>query len=232
MWTNAYGVGELLHAAPTTDWQQYFGVVTCRVTPPTNLHFGLLPCRIGSELCFPLCYKCAVQRPRSQCTCSDAERSFSGCFCTPELLFACEYGYQVCDVYEVSCYCLLLYLHMLTDYCFQIYYYAEQSTQIFASYFEQFASVKIHASKPPERLAEFRTALSEFKIELKEQEIRPNRQMYSISKLLLNTLWVSCDHTHPCAIAYTTVHFRENSVNESIVAHNSYTTKRNYNACC
>ena len=43
---------------------------------------------IGDKLMFPLCKKCAIDKNVKSCGHSDAQREFTGTWCTPELIEA------------------------------------------------------------------------------------------------------------------------------------------------
>lgn len=84
----------------------FFGLVLVTVLPPKNLLYPVLPVKIGvksheSKLMFPLCLKCALNKSQQRCVCSAKERQFTGTYCTPELEYAINCGYQIIEIQEV-----------------------------------------------------------------------------------------------------------------------------------
>jgi len=48
-----------LHTENFGDVNKYFGIIKCKVLPPRELYFPVLPSRINNKLVFPLCRTCA-----------------------------------------------------------------------------------------------------------------------------------------------------------------------------
>lgn len=78
-----------------------FGFVKCKVLPPKQMTFPILPGRFSNRLEFVLCRTCAEKNAKQFCTHSDDERALVGSFATPELREALQNGYQVMEVYEI-----------------------------------------------------------------------------------------------------------------------------------
>lgn len=81
--------------------QDLFGFVKCKVYPPKQLMFPILPARINDRLTFTLCKPCAEACSDAECFHTDEERALIGTFATPELEEALKYGYRVAEVYEI-----------------------------------------------------------------------------------------------------------------------------------
>ena len=78
-----------------------FGFVKCRVYPPKQLQFPILPARIHDRLEFVLCSKCADEKSQNDCSHSDEERALVGTFATPELEEALDNGYRIAEIIEI-----------------------------------------------------------------------------------------------------------------------------------
>ena len=79
---------------------EYFGVAKATLLPPRGLFHPVLPMRINAKLMFPLCHPCA-ELNLAHCHHSDAERTLTGTWCTPEIDVALEHGYKAIRVFEV-----------------------------------------------------------------------------------------------------------------------------------
>ena len=106
----------------------YFGVIKCKVLPPTNLFHPVLPVKIKNKLFFTLCYLCAKNSNASKCNHSDDDRSITACWGTPELYVALENGYTLLEIYQVWHY----------DSKFE--YIDENNTGLFGSYINKWLS--------------------------------------------------------------------------------------------
>ena len=95
----------------------WYGLIKCKVIPPTKLYHPVLPQRIKvvheekegrkkksiayEKLVFTLCKACAETRNQNKCEHSDSERPFIGTWTTDEVNKALEKGYKVLRSYEV-----------------------------------------------------------------------------------------------------------------------------------
>ena len=70
-----------------------FGLIKCKILPPTNLLFPVLPYR-SEKLTFPLCRTC-VHKRNQHCTHSDEERALYGTWTSVEIQKALELGYKI-----------------------------------------------------------------------------------------------------------------------------------------
>ena len=160
----------------------YFGVIFCRVLPPRRLYIPTLPARIkgsgGAEkLVFALCRTCAELQQYEECKHTDEQRSFEGCWCTPEVDKAVEDGYQVTEIYEV-------------------WQYTTSTTTLFQKFVNLFYKLKTEASGWPEGI-ESEKAKKRFIRLFKEREgidLDPEKMEYNpgrrvCCKTLLNSLW-------------------------------------------
>ena len=108
-----------------------FGLIKCKILPPRNLYFPVLPMRSDGKLLFPLCYTCSTTICLNDCIHNEAERSLIGTWTTVEVNKAIEYGYRMIDIYE-------------------IYHYSRQEKN-FSEYVNCFLKIKQEASGyPPE----------------------------------------------------------------------------------
>ena len=113
------------------DIKNMFGLVKCRILPPRNLYFPVLPVRCEGKLLFPLCYTCASTTCLDDCIHNEDERSLIGTWTTIEVNKAIEYGYRMCEIYE-------------------IYHFSRQE-KFFSEYVNCFLKIKQEASGfPPE----------------------------------------------------------------------------------
>ena len=82
--------------------RQYYGLIKCKVLPPTNLYHPVLPQKCSQKLMFPLCRNCAEKTvPHMRCThLREEDRSFTETWVTIEFLEALNRSYKLLDVYE------------------------------------------------------------------------------------------------------------------------------------
>ena len=167
----------------------YFGIMKARFVPPTDLYHPVLPVRCGNgnsaKLKFPLCYKCACNNSQEVCSCTDAERSFIGTYCTPEIEVAMNMGYEINQVFEV--------LHWPES---EMYDTQTKSGGLFTEYINTFLKIKQQASGYPDHIkteedkdryiAEY---LAHEGIELEKAEIKKNPGLRSLAKLVLNSFY-------------------------------------------
>ena len=79
----------------------YYGLLKCKILPPTKLFHPVLPYRSKKRLLFPLCRTCADLRQSALCMHTDEERALTGTWITPEIERASQKGYIVLQAYEV-----------------------------------------------------------------------------------------------------------------------------------
>lgn len=141
-WTNKnsyYPVGHpvILFRPSSNDISNYFGLVQCKILPPTGLYHLVLPFRSGGKLTFPLCQKCVereLPKPLTErshhCTHTQEERCLIGTWPSPELQEAINQGYRIQKVYEV-------------------WHFPYSSNMLFKSYIDTFLKIKQEASGWP-----------------------------------------------------------------------------------
>ena len=159
------------------DINNYFGFISCKVLPPTDLKIPVLPFSMNGKLLFPLCAKCATEQNQNNCECEEDQRCLKGTFTTIELQKALELGYEIKEIYEV--------LH-----------YTDKSDSMFSEYINRWYKIKAEASGWPNWAVsneDKQRYLSDFKrkenIELDPTKIDSNPGLRSIAKLMLNSLW-------------------------------------------
>ena len=151
-----------------------FGLISCKVLPPKQLFFPVLPLTINGKLVFTLCYKCAKEENHNTCNCSEEDRCITGVFCSNELQKALEIGYKVKEIYEIL------------D-------YPKQRNDIFSPYINSWYKIKAEASGYPKGIVSEDQYISDFEriegIKLTKENIQSNPGMRSVAKLMLNSLW-------------------------------------------
>ena len=102
-WAQKYGIYPIGHPELITEnfgTKKYFGLIKCKILPPRNLYFPVLPSRINGKLVFTLCKLCA-QNKQKDCTHTDQERAIEGTWVTLEVDKAIENNYKIIETYEV-----------------------------------------------------------------------------------------------------------------------------------
>lgn len=170
-----------------TGWHQllpFFGLVKLTITPPRNLLYPILPLKINGKLMFPLCHTCAARESRELCNCSDAERSMTHTWCTPEINVALNMGYEINKVHEV--------LHWPTQNKIQ----DDGTGGLFTQYINMFLCIKTQASGYPSHVQNDEDALEYVqkyeqheKVHLNRACIQYNPGLRSIGKLALNSFY-------------------------------------------
>ena len=80
---------------------EVFGLIKCKVLPPSTLFHPVLPQRMRGKLLFPLCKTCAADAVQTRCTHTDEERALVGTWVSLELEKAVEMGYVILEKYMV-----------------------------------------------------------------------------------------------------------------------------------
>lgn len=148
----------------------HFGLIKCKVLPPQQLYYPVLPKHILDKLMFALCERCAEE----QCTkCTHTDRAMLGTWCTCELDLALMYGYKLLKIYE-------------------IHHFEQRSKDLFKSYIAKFYQAKQEASGCPKGMTkqqyiEQQKALYGFT--MKEGDIERNEGKRAPAKLMLNSFW-------------------------------------------
>ena len=155
------------------------GFIKCKILPPDNLYFPVLPLRTNDKLIFPLCFQCAkLKNHNNDCDHSLEERCFVGNWCLHEVYYALEKGYEILEIFEI------------------IYY--KEKKKLFEDYVAKFYCLKTRYSgiKTTNNVEEAKKRLSErllenFGIYVKWDDIPTdkNEAMRYVMKLILNSLW-------------------------------------------
>ena len=83
----------------TKNLNNAFGLIKCKILPPNNLLFPVLPYQ-SEKLTFPLCRTCMEKR-KENCTHNEGEHALYGTWTSIEVQKALEVGYKVLVVYEI-----------------------------------------------------------------------------------------------------------------------------------
>jgi hypothetical protein len=158
------------------ELSQYFGLIKCKILPPADLYFPVLPTKIRNKLFFPLCRQCAIDET-DICLHSVAQRSFWGTWTICEVNKALDLGYQIIETKE-------------------IWHFDKTSCDLFKDYVNTFLKTKqessgfqswIRSDTDKEKYA--RDYLEHEGIRLNLESIEKNPPLRQISKLALNSLW-------------------------------------------
>ena len=87
-------------ACKDVDLNFVFGLIKCKILPPTNLLFPVLPFR-SEKLTFPLCRTCVLKQQQQTCNHNDEERVLYGTWTSVEVQKALELGYRILALYEI-----------------------------------------------------------------------------------------------------------------------------------
>ena len=81
------------------------GFLKCKVLPPQNSLFPVLPTCVNKKLLFVLCNKCAILKDHTKkCDHSEHERSIKGTWCLHEIYEAVEQNYKIFESDELLYY--------------------------------------------------------------------------------------------------------------------------------
>ena len=163
----------------------YFGIMACKILPPTNLFHPVLPYKTNTKLMFPLCRTCAkTENMTIECEHNDNDRCLIGEWCTPEIYLALSKGYVLQEIY-----CVLNFTQKFK-------YDNETQAGLFGSYINKWLRTKIEASGWPTNVVTeidkqqfVANYLEREGIELDASNIALNEGMRSLGKLFCNSLW-------------------------------------------
>ncbi|XP_055714798.1 uncharacterized protein LOC129808916 [Phlebotomus papatasi] len=189
-WANKYskyfvGHPKIIKDIPSQEEVlRHDGVVKCTILPPKGLYIPCLPFRCNNRLFFPLCRKCAEELNTDRCLHSDDERSLTGIWSIDEVRLAVDHGYVITKCFEVWSYRTSQYNRETGE------------RGLFADYVDNFLKIKQEASGWPsgvESESDKDNYISEFfeneGIQLDKDNIRVNKGMRSLAKIMLNSLW-------------------------------------------
>jgi hypothetical protein len=162
---------------------EIFGIVNCKLLPPDNLNYPLIPTTINGRLMFVLCPKCAAEQSDLSCSHSDEERSITGTFCSTEVVAALRFGYKLLAIHECWHYEQTAKLGQNED-------------GLWSDYINSMLKCKQEASGWPkedmtedEKLQYICEYLQNEGIQLDYDKIEKNECRRTLNKLLLNSLW-------------------------------------------
>ncbi|XP_055357527.1 uncharacterized protein LOC129602520, partial [Paramacrobiotus metropolitanus] len=176
--TKAYPIGyPTVILSDFENVRKYFGLVYCKVLPPPQCLYPVLPATINRKLVFALCRTCAEAQNNDFCQHSDADRCIEGVWTTPELHHAMDRGYTVQKVYEV-------------------YHWDQKEAGLFAKYINKFLKIKMEASGWPS-WCKTQKQKDAYIRQVKEREgidLDPEAMIYdagrrNVAKNCLNFLW-------------------------------------------
>jgi hypothetical protein len=167
-----------------SDFNNYFGLVYCKVLPPKQLLFPVLPTRLNNKLLFVLCNECGILKQRN-CKHNDKQRAIEGTWVTEEVKHALTRGYKILKIFSIWNFSKK-----------EIYDKSTKTGGLFTDYVNKFLKMKTEATGFPDRL---KTIIEKQKfindyydnegILLDLNNMIPNPGMKAISKLFLNSLW-------------------------------------------
>ncbi|XP_055355959.1 uncharacterized protein LOC129601230 [Paramacrobiotus metropolitanus] len=129
--TKTYPIGHpTIILSDFKDVKEYYGLVSCKILPPPQCLYPVLPATINKKLVFALCRTCADTKYNDYCRHSDADRCIEGVWTTPELHHAIDRGYTVQEVYEV-------------------WHWDTLEAGVYAAYINKFLKIKMEASGWP-----------------------------------------------------------------------------------
>ena len=191
-WVNKNSVYPIGHPSIFTnprnqDINDYFGLATVDVLPPTNLFHPVLPVRSDNKLTFPLCSACVkieqmnpMLSRSSTCCHTIEERTLRGTWTTPEIQKAFQKGYKVVKIYEVW--------HFAPN---------QRREGLFAQYVNTFLRLKQEASgwptevgdDPEKRQDYIANYLRHENIQLDPENVEKNPGKRATAKLMMNSFW-------------------------------------------
>ena len=150
-------------------------MIKCKVLPPRELYFPVLPSRINGKLVFPLCRTCAEVQ-QSKCNHSIEEKCLEGTWVTLEVQEALRQGYQIVEIYEV--------------------WHWEKLGLLFGDYVDMFLKGKQEADGYPDNVKSDEEKQQYIKdyyeregVLLDAKKIQKNKGLRSVMKMLLNSFW-------------------------------------------
>ena len=164
--------------------ENYYGIVKCRILPPRNLYFPVLPIKLKGKLFFTLCHKC-VNEHITKCEHNDKERCLEGTWVSLEIMEAIRQGYKVIKIFEVW--------HYKNS---EKYNKSRKTGGLFTSYVNMFLKFKQEASGLPDDVVtdvEIQSYIDDYHekegILLEKDNIKKNPGLRSVMKLMLNSFW-------------------------------------------
>ena len=178
------GHPEIIRNPGKNDITDYEGLIFCKVLPPQNLYYAVLPMHINDQILYTLCYKCAYDKNKDECLHSEEERMLISTWVSVELKLAINKGYRIIDIYEI--------------WHFDTISGGEQNNYhgVFTDFINDCIKVKVEASDYPRNymtLEEKHEYIRMYKehenINLDLASIENNSGKRSVSKLQVNSFW-------------------------------------------
>ena len=164
------------------DITEYNGFIFCKILPPKNLFFPVIPVRINNKLVFTLCYQCAYECNNNKCEHQTNERAIVGTYTTMEIKKSIEKNYVILEIYEI--------------WNFPIIFPSKDNPGIFTDFINDFIKIKVEASGWPksnmtndEKDEYIRLYKEKEGIQLDYNNICNNPGMKAIGKLVVNSFW-------------------------------------------
>ncbi|CAB3980304.1 DNA polymerase [Paramuricea clavata] len=163
------------------DINQVFGLIKCKILPPTHLLFPVLPFR-SDKLTFPLCCTCVQRQQSETCHHNDEQRALYGTWTSVEIQKALELDYRILIVYEI--------------------YHYHKREKIFDQYVNTFMKLKQESSGVPKKCLDQNGSVIKEKLQkyiddymahegvtLDASKMSYNVRQRTVMKALLNSLW-------------------------------------------
>ena len=98
-----YPIGhpEIIRNPQTISIESVEGLIFCKILPPKNLYFAVLPIHVNDQILYTLCYQCAKDKEEKRCQHTTEERCLISTWVSVELKLAIEKGYQILEIYEI-----------------------------------------------------------------------------------------------------------------------------------
>ncbi|CAB3983354.1 DNA polymerase [Paramuricea clavata] len=168
-------------ACQNIDVNHVFGLIKCKILPPTHLLFPVLPFR-SEKLTFPLCRTCVQRQQSDPCQHDDEQRALYGTWTSIEIQKALQLDYRILIVYEI--------------------YHYEKRERIFDQYVNTFIKLKQESSGVPKKCLDQNGAVVQEKLQeyiddyqkhegvvLEADKMSYNAGQRMVMKALLNSLW-------------------------------------------
>ncbi|KAL6433562.1 hypothetical protein ACFW04_006565 [Cataglyphis niger] len=177
----------LIGSAPNYNFDRLEDLIWCKILPPRDLFYPVLPYRVKGKLLFALCRSCRETFSQTSCTHENAsEREFKGTWVSCELRKALEKDYLVTAVSEIW------------QYNVSQFDRATRRDGLFAEYINTFLKLKQEASGWSSKCGENDDDAKEqylWKYEeieaivLDRCNVARNPGLRSVAKLCLNSFW-------------------------------------------
>ncbi|CAB3976760.1 DNA polymerase [Paramuricea clavata] len=168
-------------ACQNIDINQVFGLIKCKILPPTHLLFPVLPFR-SEKLTFPLCRTCVQRQQSETCQHNEEQRALYGTWTSVEIQKTLQLDYRILIVYEI--------------------YHYQKREKIFDQYVNTFIKLKQESSGVPKKCLDQNGSVVKEKLQkyiddymehegvvLDASKMSYNVGQRTVMKALLNSLW-------------------------------------------